>query len=150
MITQIVQSEDEENTQPAPFRLLAVIQEADKPNTNRRVYPRKVLEQQIERLKDDVNNRRLLGELGVPVDTVIHFAKASHTIIDLFMSEDKLMAEIELLGTIPGQQLRALLTAGIPVGFRMSGVGDGDNIGGNFVVNDSYKLIQIFACNNPA
>lgn len=141
---------EETYTPPPPFKFLALIQEADKPNQNRRVFPRKVLEQQVERLQEDVRNRRLLGELGVPGEAVIRFNKASHVILDLYMSDNNLMAEIEVLDTPAGKQLRSLLSAGVPIGFRMSGVGDGDSIGGNFVVNESYKLIQIFACNNPA
>lgn len=149
LIPQIALQQDEDAT-PIPFRFLALVQESDKPNQNRRVFPRKVLEQQIERLQEDVRNRSLLGELGVPIDTIIHFDKASHVILDLYMSGNNLMAEIEVLDTPAGQQLRSLLGAGVPIGFRMSGVGSGDNIDGNFVVNETYKLIQIFACNNPA
>lgn len=150
MIPQIALQQDEENTAPL-FRLLAVVQEADKPNRNRRIYPRKILEQQVERLKEYVHNRSLMGELGVPKEAIIHVSGVSHVITDLYMSDNNLMAEIEVLNTPPGQQLCALLSSGIPIGFRMSGVGGGyaDNAG-NFVVDESYKMIQIFACSDPA
>lgn len=147
----IQQPDEEVAFQEPPLRLMAVIQEADIINKNRRIYPRKVLEQQIERLQDDIRNRSWMGELGVPIEAMIHFSKASHLVIDLFMSDNKMMAEIEVLDTPSGQQLRTLLSAGVPIGFRMSGVGGGilDDYG-RFVVDESYKLIQIFACNDPA
>ena len=148
-----IQQPDDESVmvQEPPLRLMAVIQEADTINLNRRIYPRKVLEQQIDRLQDDVRNRRYMGELGVPVEAMVHFSKASHLVTDLFMSDNKMMAEIEVLDTPAGQQLKTLLSAGVPIGFRMSGVGGGklDDYG-RFVVDESYKLVQIFACNDPA
>lgn len=149
MIPQIALQQDEDIT--PPFRLLVLVQEADKPNRNRRIYPRKVLEQQVERLQEYVHNRSLMGELGVPKEAIIHVSGVSHVITDLYMSENNLMAEIEVLNTPSGQQLRALLSAGVSIGFRMSGVGGGttDNTG-NFVVDESYKMIQIFACSDPA
>ena len=50
----------------------------------------------------------------------VRLANISHHVIDLYMSGNNLMAEIEIINTTPGQQLRSLLSAGVPIGFRMS------------------------------
>lgn len=132
-------------------KLTAVVCEAGVPNKNRRIYPKHVLEQQIVRMQDSINQRTWMGELGVPKSTIINHSKASHLIIALYMDDDKLIADIETLVTLPGKDLRNLLAAGVDIGFRMSGVGGGKvNDDGNLVIDESYKLIQIFACNDPA
>jgi hypothetical protein len=61
------------------------------------------------------------------------------------MEDNKVMAEIETLDTPPGRDLRNLLSAGVPIGFRMSGVGNGKvDENNNLVIN------EIFATNDPA
>lgn len=132
-------------------KFVVTVAEADTPNKNKRVYPRHVLEQQVERMKETIKQRALMGETGTPKQAAIQAGKASHIVTDMYMEGDCLMAEIEILDTPAGQDLKSLLSAGIPIGFRMSGVGGGDvDKEGNFVVNDSYKMIQIFATNDPA
>ena len=149
MKDDFVQDAEEKETL-LPFKLLAVVQEADVPNKNNRIYPKLVLDQQVERLQEPVRNRSLFGELGIPTESVVHLDKASHLVTDLYMSDNKLMAEIEVLDSPLGAQLRSLLSAGVSIGFRMSGLGEGKlDQYGNFVL-DSYNLVQIFACSDPA
>lgn len=68
MIPQIALQQDEDAPPPPPFRLLTLVQEADNPNQNRRVYPRKILEHQVEIFQEYITNRLAMGELGIPGD----------------------------------------------------------------------------------
>ena len=126
---------------------LVVVEEADKSSkSTRRIYSSKVLEDQVARLKSDVDNGRLLGELGTPDGVAINFSRVSHIITDLFMSEGRLMAKIKVLKTPCGKVLETLLSEGVKIDFRMAGVGNGKvNDDGYLVVGDNYKLSQIFA-----
>ena len=130
------------------MKFIALICESNKPNANNRIYPKDILAEQVDSLQDDVKQRRLMGELGQPSDATIHLDKVSHIITDLYMSDNLMMAEIEVLDTTNGKKLKELLSNG-QVGFRMSGIGSGTMKYNQFII-DEFKLIQIFACENPA
>ena len=58
--------------------LSGVMQRADAKNGNGRVYPRLVLEREVENYQKLVKERRALGELDHPEDSVINLKNASH------------------------------------------------------------------------
>ncbi len=112
----------------------------------KRIFTKNALKEQVENLKKEVAERRLIGELGPPTDLYIHISNASHIVTDLYMDEDRLMARIEPIHTPSGEVLKRLINEGVKIEFRMSG------IVGNFNTNDdgvmlieSYKLVQIYA-----
>jgi hypothetical protein len=114
---------------------------ADKVNKNKRLYPRKVLEAAIEKLK----NREVLGVMGMPQDTIVKFSEVSHKANNLRLEGNELKCEIEILKTPNGKILEELLKTN-SVEFRTSGIGGGQvNDDGILVIGDSFCLTSINA-----
>lgn len=126
-------------------------QEAEAVNKNKRMYSYDVLNENIERLMESVKDRRLIGELDHPTDSIIHFANASHVITNLWWDGKVLMGEAEILDTASGLQLKKLIEAGVKIGISSRGVGNGKvNEDGILVIGESYKLITFDAVADPS
>ena len=126
-------------------------QEAEAVNKNKRMYPYDVLDENVHRLMECVKDRRLVGELDHPTDSIIHFANASHVVTKLWWDGNVLMGEGEILNTPHGKVLKALINDGIKVGISSRGVGNGKvNEDGILVIGESYKLITFDAVADPS
>lgn len=125
--------------------LKVAVAEAETADKNKLLFPRAVFEAQIKRLKETIEGRGFMGELGRGTDSIVHMALVSHLVRDLWLDGNTLMAEIEVLNTPAGKTLQHLLNAGVKVEFKITGVGGVDVVDGGQVVRESYKLIQIYA-----
>jgi len=132
-------------------RFRGKFQEAEAINKNKRMYPWKVLDENMKRLQEAIDHRRLLGELDHPTDSIIHFSNASHVITKLWWEGNHLMGEGEILNTPSGKVLNAIINAGVGVGISSRGVGNGTtNEDGILVIGESYKLITFDAVADPS
>ena len=126
-------------------------QEAEAVNKNKRMYPYDVLDENVQRLIEAVSERRLIGELDHPTDSIIHFANASHVVTKLWWEGQILMGKGEILNTPHGKVLKALIEDGVKVGISSRGVGNGKvNEDGILVIGESYKLITFDAVADPS
>lgn len=126
-------------------------QEAEAVNKNKRMYPWDVLDENRERLQECIADRRLIGELDHPTDSIIHFANASHIVTKLWWDGNILMGEGEILNTPHGKVLKALIEDGVKVGISSRGVGNGKvNEDGILVIGESYKLITFDCVADPS
>lgn len=126
-------------------------QEAEAVNKNKRIYPYDVLAENVSRLQEAISDRRLLGELDHPADSIIHFANASHIVTKLWWDGNVLMGEGEILTTPSGEVLRRIINDGVKVGISSRGVGNGKvNEEGILVIGESYKLITFDAVADPS
>ncbi len=126
-------------------------QEAEAVNKNKRMYPKDVLNENVKRLQEAILDRRLVGELDHPTDSIIHFANASHIVSKLWWENNILMGEGEILNTPSGQILKNLIDGGVKVGISSRGVGNGEvNEDGILVIGESYKLITFDAVADPS
>ena len=141
----------ESNVEKGLLRFKGKFQEAEAINKNKRMYPYKVLDENVQRLIDVVKSRGLVGELDHPTDSIIHFREASHVITKLWWEGNVLMGEGEILNTAHGKQLKALINDGIRVGISSRGVGNGKvNENGVLVIGESYRLITFDAVADPS
>ena len=60
------------------------LQEAEVQNGNGRVYPQKVLRREMQNYDKLVRERRALGELDHPDDSVINLKNASHLVTEVW------------------------------------------------------------------
>lgn len=142
---------NESTSNGSSTRFGGVFQEAEKPNKNKRVYPRMVLENGVQKLNESIKNRGLFGELDHPTDTIIHLANASHLVTRLWWEGNTLMGEGEVLNTPAGKVLKSLLESGLRVGMSSRGVGSGNpDSNGLLVIGESYKLITFDAVADPS
>jgi hypothetical protein len=120
-----------------------VIQRADSKNQNGRVYPKDILEREVEKyIQGPVTENRALGELDHPESMVINLKNVSHNIKKLWWNGDDLMGKIEVLPTPSGNILKELFINKITVGISSRGMGSVQSLGeGTVEVQDDFELL---------
>ena len=120
-----------------------VVQRADSKNQNGRVYPKHILEKEVEKyIATSIAENRALGELDHPESTVINLKNVSHNIKKLWWEGDDLMGRIEILPTPSGNILRELFVNNITVGISSRGMGSVQPLGeGTVEVQDDFELL---------
>jgi len=120
-----------------------VVQRADSKNQNGRVYPKHILENEVEKyIASSIAENRALGELDHPESTVINLKNVSHNIKKLWWDGDDLMGKIEVLPTPSGNILRELFANNITVGISSRGMGSVQPLGeGTVEVQDDFELL---------
>tara|TARA_R110000765_G_scaffold93705_4_gene176612 strand:- start:791 stop:1402 length:612 start_codon:yes stop_codon:yes gene_type:complete len=129
-----------------------IFSEAERPNGNKRVYNRPLLEREVKKLQKQITDRRLLGELDHPSDEIVHLGNVSHVITKLNMHGNHVMGEGEVLNTPAGKVLTELLKAGVKLGISSRGTGsvDLDESGSNYVVGENYSMITFDMVSEPS
>ena len=120
-----------------------VIQRAEAKNQNGRVYPKEILEREINKyIEGPVRERRALGELDHPESSVINLQNVSHNVIKVKMVGDDVYGEVEILSTPAGNILKELFRNGITVGISSRGMGSVQESGnGTVEVQDDFELL---------
>jgi hypothetical protein len=120
-----------------------VIQRADAKNQNGRIYPKSILEREVEKYIDGpVSENRALGELDHPESMVINLKNVSHNIKQLWWDGDDLMGKVEVLPTPSGNILKELFLNKITVGISSRGMGSVQPLGeGTVEVQDDFELL---------
>jgi len=121
-----------------------VLQRAEAKNQNGRVYPKDILEREVQAYIDGpVRENRAMGELDHPESSVINLQNVSHTIKKCWWEGDDVMGDVEILPTPAGNILKALFAAGITVGISSRGMGSvSENIAeGTVTVEDDFELL---------
>ena len=93
--------------------LTGVMQMSETENANGRVYSHDLLEREVKRYGQLVEQRRALGELDHPESSVINLQNASHLVTSIWMDDNKVMGKIEVLPTPSGM----ILTNLVPVSY---------------------------------
>jgi len=129
-----------------------VIQRADAKNQNGRVYPKTILEREVERYIDGpVSENRALGELDHPESMVINLKNVSHNIKKLWWNGDDLMGKVEVLPTPSGNILKELFLNKITVGISSRGMGSVQPLGeGTVEVQDDFELLCFDFVSTPS
>jgi len=130
--------------------LVGICQRAGVKNGNGRVYPRNVLQREVENYQKAVHERRSLGELDHPDDSVINLKNASHLVTKMWWDGDNVMGKIEVLDTPSGRILKDLLKSGIKLGISSRGMGSVKESMGNLTVEDDFQLICFDMVSEPS
>ena len=130
-----------------------VLQRAEAENQNGRVYPRSILEREVEKYKSrEIKENRAFGELDHPESSVVELKNTSHIIRDVYWKGDDVMGKVEVLKTPAGNILKELLEAGCTVGISSRGMGsvkEASN-GKSVTVEDDFDLICWDFVSNPS
>ena len=127
-----------------PLIVSGVIQRAEAKNQNERVYPKDILEREIENyINGPVAEKRAMGELDHPESSVINLQNVSHNITKCWWDGDDVHGEFEILNTPAGNILKALFAAGLTVGVSSRGMGSvEENLNeGTLEVQDDFELL---------
>jgi hypothetical protein len=130
--------------------LSGIMQKSDTQNGNGRVYPHRVLMREVENYKKLVKERRALGELDHPDDSVINLKNASHMVTDVWFEGKSVMGKVQVLDTPSGNILRSLVSSGVKLGISSRGMGSVSESQGSTVVEDDFQLICFDFVSEPS
>ena len=130
--------------------LSGMMQMAETQNGNGRVYPRNILEREVKNYQKLVDERRALGELDHPEESVINLRNVSHMITEVRMDGDKVMGKIQVLGTPNGNILKELVNSGVSIGISSRGLGSVKETMGKTMVEDAFQLICFDIVSEPS
>ena len=126
------------------------MQTAGVKNGNGRMYRRPILEREVENYSKLVRERRALGELDHPEDSVVNLKNASHLVTELWWDGNDVMGKVKVLDTPSGQVLRSLVDSGVKLGISSRGLGTVSDTGGVSEVNDDFQLICFDFVSEPS
>lgn len=140
-----------------------ILQEADVPNQNKRVYPKSVLEKVVQQLQPKAKNRELLSELDHPwVNTKdqdilkrraaqVRLSEVCCLIRDIQFDGKYVIAECETLTNQKGLDLYGLIKDGVNIGFSLRAFGPvRPGPDGTIIVGDDIKAITYDVVSNPS
>ena len=132
--------------------LSGVMQRANAKNGNGRVYPRPILEREVETYKKLVRERRAVGELDHPDDSVINLKNASHIVTDIWWDGNDVKGKVEVLNTPSGQILRSLVQSNVKLGISSRGLGSvaESEAGATTMVQEDFQLICFDFVSEPS
>ena len=126
------------------------LQEADVQNGNGRVYPHRVLMREMKNYQKLVQEKRALGELDHPEDSVINLKNASHMVTDVWWDQKNVMGKVKVLDTPSGGILKSLVDSGVKLGISSRGMGSVTESAGQTVVEDDFQLICFDFVSEPS
>ena len=125
-------------------------QEADVRNGNGRMYPYNILMREVKNYKKLVQDRRALGELDHPDDSVINLKNASHMVRDIWVDGKAVHGKVKVLDTPAGKTLRSLVDSGVKLGISSRALGSVNEQNGHNVVQDDLQLICFDFVSEPS
>lgn len=128
-----------------------VIQRAGVKNQNKRVYPRAVLQREMDNYQKAIRENRAVGELDHPESSTVSLDKVSHVLRESWWEGDDCLGRVEVLPTPKGKILESLLDAGITIGISSRGVGSTSKTNeGIDMVSEDYQIICYDIVSEPS
>ena len=119
-----------------------ILATAEVKNGNGRYYSKELWEREIDKYKTIVKENRATGELDHPESSIINLKNVSHIIRDIQWKGNQVMGLIELLPTISGNILKALIENNVQVGVSSRGMGSLKEMNeGTLEVQDDFELL---------
>ena len=146
----LTESEKHKVVNEGAVYLVGVCQRANTKNGNGRIYNKEILQREVERYQGAINERRSLGELDHPDDSVINLKNASHLVTKMWWDGDNVLGKIEVLNTPSGEILKALVKSGVKLGISSRGLGSVREEKGRTMVEDDFQLICFDMVSEPS
>ena len=128
-----------------------VIQKAQQPNANNRIYPRPILEREDAKYQELIKERRSLGELDHPDSPIVQLENVSHLLTETKWDGDDLVGTVEVLDTPKGQILEKLINRDIKLGISSRGLGSTSRTNEGYdMVEDDFSLVCYDKVSNPS
>ena len=149
-VDTLTESEKRKVMNEGQVYLVGVCQKAGTKNGNGRVYKEDTLRREIEKYQEAISQRRSLGELDHPDDSVINLKNASHVVTKMWWDGGNVMGKIECLDTPSGKILKELVRAGVKLGISSRGLGSTKQKDGVTMVEDDFQLICFDIVSEPS
>jgi len=118
-----------------------VFMQAEQKNRNGRVYPKKILDEQVNKyINNYIYQNRAFGELGHPDGPVVNLERVSHMIKELREDGNNWVGKAKIMDTPYGKIVKNLIDEGAKLGVSSRGMGSLKNVRGTNVVQDDFYL----------
>lgn len=131
-----------------------IFAQAELPNRNHRVYPKRVLESAIDSYQELVKANRALGELNHPTTPTVDPERACIKIEKLTWDGNNVIGKARVLSTPKGKLLEALIRDKVQLGVSTRGLGSvhrtkfkNEDVS---MVGDDYQIRAIDVVHNPS
>lgn len=154
LITETVQDveyivEDNKNGTKSIF-IEGVFMQAETPNRNKRIYPRSIMENELNRYQQMIGEKRALGELGHPPTPTVNLDKVSHLITQLRFEGNNVVGRAKLLDTPMGKIAKNFIDEGVRLGVSSRGLGSLKERNGIMEVQSDFRLSTIDIVSDPS
>jgi len=128
-----------------------VFAQADRPNRNRRIYSKQVMEKAVHKYDtEQVKTGRAVGELNHPEGPSINLDKVSHRITALEWKGNDVVGKAHILDTPMGKIVKGLLDGGVKLGVSTRGMGSLEEKNGIMYVKDDFHLSTVDIVQDPS
>ena len=118
-----------------------VFLQSDLKNRNGRVYPREIMQREVNRyVKESIDKKRAMGELGHPDGPTINLDRVSHMITSLRDDGSNYIGKAKILDTPMGNIVKNLIDEGASLGVSSRGLGTLKEKNGINEVQDDFVL----------
>ena len=146
---QYLTEKNEDGTQSVYIE--GVFMQAEKENRNKRIYPKKILNEAVDRyVKEQVSTGRAVGELNHPDGPTINLDKVSHRITNLNWDGDNVVGKAQILNTPMGKIVSGLIEGGVRLGVSSRGMGSIEERNGKTYVKNDFSLATIDIVQDPS
>lgn len=150
-ITQDVQylTEKKEDGTKSIF-IEGIFIQTEKENKNGRMYRKGIMEKEIGRYQDLINEKRSLGELGHPPNPQINLNQVSHLITGLRFEGNDVYGRAKILDTPMGKIVKNFIEEGVGLGVSSRGLGSLKEVNGINEVQDDFHLATVDIVADPS
>jgi hypothetical protein len=131
-----------------------LLQRADRPNRNKRVYPKNILDKALNEYFQKINEKRAFSELDHPngeLANVISLKNVCQVIQNAWWKNDEIRGDVEILNTPSGNIVKEILLAGYRVGQSSRGLGSVEELHEGddpdlVEVQDDFEFLTLADC----
>ena len=128
-----------------------VFAQAEQKNRNGRIYPKAIMESAVNKyVKEQVAQKRAVGELNHPEGPTVNLDKVSHLITDLKFEGNDVIGKASILDTPNGKIVKGLLDGGVKLGVSTRGMGSLENRGSVMYVKEDFLLNTVDIVQDPS
>lgn len=127
-----------------------IFMQSNKENRNGRIYPRNIMEKEVERYQALIDSKRSLGELGHPSNPTINLNTVSHLITELKFDGDNVIGKAKVLDTPMGKIAKNFIEEGVSLGVSSRGLGSLKEKNGVMEVQDDFHLATVDIVADPS
>ena len=134
------------------YHIDGIFMQAEQKNRNGRVYPSKVLMNEVKKYNNDyVKSKRAMGELVHPDGPQLNLERVSHLIKELRIDGNDVYGKAKILDTPYGKIVKNLISEGVKIGVSSRGMGSlKQNSSGVNEVQDDFSLSAVDIVADPS
>jgi hypothetical protein len=133
------------------FVIEGIFMSAEQKNRNGRIYPKQIMERAVDKyVKEQVSQKRAVGELNHPEGPTVNLDKVSHLITDLQWEGNDVVGKALILNTPMGNIVKGLIEGGCKLGVSSRGMGTVESRNSKTYVKSDFMLSTVDIVQDPS